>query len=117
MPRVAMWLGQLLDVKPILEMSGGRISMVERPRTRRRAMDRLLALVRDRLSGQPATVAVMHSDAPELAEELAERIHQSVTPVELIIIEFTPVIGAHTGPGLVGCAFHPVVSIPTSSDA
>ena len=107
-PRVAMWLGRLLRVKPILQFSGGRISMLERPRTQPRAMARLVTLVQQRLEGRPARVAVMHANAPEQAEELASRIQKAVNPVELLITEFTPVIGAHTGPGLVGCAFHPV---------
>lgn len=105
-PRVAMWLGRLLDVKPVLELTDGRISMLERPRTRSRARDRIVALVRQRVRDQPCRVAVMHADAPTEASELADRIRREVAPVEMFTTEFTPVIGAHTGPGLVGCAFH-----------
>ena len=107
-PRVALWLGTLLDVKPILELSGGVIRMLERPRTRWRAMVRLEALARQRLGDGPARVAVVHAGAPQQAQELAERLSHAVMPAELFITEFTPVIGAHTGPGLVGCAFHPI---------
>ena len=106
-PRVALWLGSLLDVKPILQLSRGLIRMLERPRTRRRAMDRLEQLVSQRLGDAPARVAVVHADAPEQAQELAERIRLAVAPVEQFVTELTPVIGAHTGPGLVGCAFSP----------
>lgn len=106
-PRVAMWMGQLLGIKPILELSAGHIGLVERPRTRRRATDRLLSLMSQRLRDQPARVAVFHAASPEAAEMLAERVRQELSPVELFITEFTAVIGVHTGPGLVGCAFHP----------
>ena len=106
-PRVAMWMGHLLSIKPILELSAGHIGMVERPRTRRRAMDRLLALMSERLHGQPARVAVFHAASPEAAQTLAERVQRELSPVELFTTEFTSVIGVHTGPGLVGCAFSP----------
>ena len=107
-PRLAMWAGRLLDLKPILQLSAGSIGAVERPRTRRRAMDRLVALSSERLGGRPSRAAVIHADAPEQAAELAERIEREIAPVELFSSELTPVIGSHTGPGLVGCALHPV---------
>ncbi len=106
-PRIAMWLGELLDVKPILSLTDGKIGLVQRPRTRRRAMDRLVALATAHLAGARGRIAVMHADAPERAEELAERLRTELDPVELFVTEFTPVIGAHVGPGLVGCALHP----------
>ena len=64
--------------------------------------------MRERLGGRPARVAVFHGAALEAAEELARRVREEVRPVELLFTELTAVIGAHTGPGLVGCAFHPV---------
>lgn len=107
-PRVLMWMGKLLSVKPLLELDGGKIGMVERPRTERRAMERIVALTEQRLGGRRARVAVMHASASALAEDLAGRLRSTLNIEELFITEFTPVIGAHTGPGLVGCAFHPV---------
>ena len=109
-PRIAMWLGGLLDVKPILSLVGGKIGLVERPRTRRRAMDRLVALAAAHLAGARGRIAVMHANAPDRADELAERLRTELGPAELFVTEFTPVIGAHVGPGLVGCALHPADS-------
>ena len=106
-PRIAMWLGGLLDVKPILSLVDGNIGLVERPRTRRRAMDRLVGLAAAHLAGARGRIAVMHANAPDRAEELAERLRTELEPAELFVTEFTPVIGAHVGPGLVGCALHP----------
>ena len=107
-PRAALWMGNLLGVKPILELSAGRIGMIERPRSRARAIDRITALVRQRLNGAPCRLAVVHGGAPEPGEMLAAHMERELRPVELIRGEFTPVIGAHTGPGLVACAAHPV---------
>jgi DegV family protein with EDD domain len=103
-PRALMWMGKLLDVKPVLQLSDGKIGMVERPRTQRRAMDRLVALATQAAGEAQTRVAVMHAAAPEQAQILAQRLRDEIAPDELFITEFTPVIGAHTGPGLVGCA-------------
>lgn len=105
-PRIAMWLGELVGVKPILSLVDGSIGLIERPRTRRRAMDRLVALAAAHLGGERGRIAVMHANAPDRAEELAERLRAELGPAELFVTEFTPVIGAHVGPGLVGCALH-----------
>ena len=107
-PRVAMWMGRLLKIRPVLELSEGHIGMVERPRTTRLATDRLISRARERIGSNSARIAVIHAGAPGPAAALGERIRKELAPVELFISELTPVIGAHTGPGLVGCAFHPV---------
>jgi DegV family protein with EDD domain len=103
-PRVLMWMGKLLDVKPVLQLSAGKIGMVERPRTEGKALKRVAALAARAAGDAPVSVAVMHANAPERATELAEVLQDGLHPVELFVTEFTPVIGAHTGPGLVGCA-------------
>ena len=107
-PRVLMWMGNLLQMKPVLKLYQGKIGMVERPRTAKRAMERLVALASQQLNGRSARVAVMHANAPEHAKQLAERLRSALPIEELLMTEFTPVIGAHTGPGLVGCALLPL---------
>lgn len=107
-PRLFMWMGSLLNLKPVLELSGGRIGMVERPRTETKALGRLTAIAAERAAGRPTRAAVMHAAEPEKAAMLAEQLESRLSIEELFITEFTPAIGAHTGPGLVGCAFHPV---------
>jgi DegV family protein with EDD domain len=107
-PRTLMWLGKLLDVKPVLELSEGKIGMIERPRTERRAMDRIVALAKSAAANDRVQIAVMHAAALNKAEVLAARLSDELAPDEVFITEFTPVIGAHTGPGLVGCAVLPL---------
>jgi predicted kinase len=51
-------------------------------------------------------VAVMHANAPEAAEALADRVRNELAPAELLVTEFTPVMGVHTGPGFFGLAFY-----------
>jgi len=58
------------------------------------------------VKGQPLHVAVMHADALDRAKELMDEISSRFDCAELFITEFTPVMGVHTGPGLIGIAFY-----------
>ncbi|MFF8742336.1 DegV family protein [Streptomyces californicus] len=96
-------LGSALAVKPILELDGGRIEMLEKVRTASRAIARLEEIVAERAGTAPVDIAVHHLAAPERAERLAERLRERLPGLaELHVSEVGAVIGAHTGPGLLG---------------
>ena len=58
------------------------------------------------IEGQPLHVAMMHADALDEAKALRNRISSQFDCEEILITEFTPVMGVHTGPGLIGVAFY-----------
>ena len=51
-------------------------------------------------------VAAFHALAEADAKEVVRRIEAEADVVESYVVEATPVMGAHTGPGLVGVAFY-----------
>lgn len=104
-PRVAFWASQLLDIKPVLKFSRGRVDNIARPRTRRRAFDRLMRTVRADLAGKRAHVNVMHADAAEEAALIVTSLGNEFDCRELFLTQFHPFMGAHTGPGLVAVAY------------
>ena len=92
--------GKVLRVRPLLELADGVISDIERPRTRRKAIDRLFAHIM--AGGAPERVSILHGDSLADAEALAERI-RAAAPHALLDIQLgSPVLGAHVGPGTVG---------------
>jgi fatty acid-binding protein DegV len=93
-------------MKPIAELKMGEAHLLEKPRTRGRAVERMLAIVKERVSTQPVHVNVMHTDALEDAKALQRRVDSEFNCVENYVSEFTPVMGAHLGPGLLGIAFY-----------
>ncbi len=104
-PWVVHWATALLQIKPILSARGDEVRPVERVRTRQRALERLVAAVRERIPySQPFQLGVMHAAAPELAQQLAFRLKE-LEPWELLVVEFTPVMGVHVGPGFLGIAY------------
>lgn len=104
-PRIAHAGASLLGIKPVFEMVRGEVRTVARPRTQRRAITRLLELVNERAGQDALHATVMHADAPEAAEELRQRLEAMLPCRELFVSEFTPVMGAHIGPGLLGVAY------------
>ncbi|OON80830.1 DegV family protein [Streptomyces tsukubensis] len=101
-------LGSALAVKPLLQLDGGRIELLEKVRTASRAIARLEEIVAERAGSGPVDVAVHHLAAPDRAEALAERLRARLPGLgELHVSEVGAVIGAHTGPGLLGVVVSP----------
>ncbi|EKX64718.1 DegV family protein [Streptomyces ipomoeae] len=100
--------GSALAVKPLLQLDGGRIEMLEKVRTASRAIARLEEIVAERAGGAPVDIAVHHLAAPERASALTERLRERVPGLaELHVSEIGAVIGAHTGPGLLAVVVSP----------
>ncbi|MBQ0830746.1 DegV family protein [Streptomyces tagetis] len=101
-------LGSALAVKPLLQLSDGRIEPLEKVRTASKAIARLEEIVADRAGNAPVDIAVHHLAAPERASALAERLRERVPGLaDLHVSEVGAVIGAHTGPGLLGAVVSP----------
>ncbi len=100
------WAGTLLGFKPLVELSQGEATLIARPRSTAKAMERLLNVVSERTGSSPAHVNIMHANALERARLLREKALKSINCRQIFISEFTPVMGAHTGPGLIGIAYY-----------
>jgi len=106
-PKAAALASSLLKIKPIFTINGGDAHPVTNPRTMRGAIKRILKIMGKKVvKEQPLHVAVMHADALDEAIALRNRISSQFDCDELFITEFTPVMGVHTGPGLIGVAFY-----------
>ncbi len=107
-PYIAAWAGKLLNIKPLFELvplSGGALP-IGRVRTRARAINQLLEILRLRTGNKPAHIVVMHTDALADAEKLKKSIISRFHCAEIFLRDFTPVMGVHTGPGLLGIAYY-----------
>lgn len=101
-------LGSALAVKPLLQLADGRIELLEKVRTASKAIARLEEIVADRAGTEPVDVAVHHLAAGERADALAQRLRARVPGLaDLHVSEVGAVIGAHTGPGLLGVVLSP----------
>jgi len=100
------FLGTALNIKPILEVVGGRVEAIERVRTRAKSVMRLLEMIDERVAGRvPVRIAALHANAPQEAKELLSLAEGRFNVIESIFSEVSPVVGTHTGPGTIGLAF------------
>lgn len=100
-------VGSLLSMKPLLHLEEGRIEPLARIRTKRKAIEKLLDVVATETEGKGKLHAsVIHAAAPEDAEKFKAQVIERLEPVELIISQLSPVVGTHTGPGLVGMGYY-----------
>jgi len=106
--RAAAWVGSVLDMKPVLghDPAVGETVPVARPRTKKRAVERMLKIMVERMGDSKVHVVVQHADELEEAKKLAAEIESRFNCVEMSITEFAPVMGVHAGPGLLAIGFY-----------
>jgi DegV family protein with EDD domain len=102
------FLGSALKIKPILSIDS-EVTPVERVRTQGRAIDRLVRELQEQRDAGADVFFIQHVQAPELAERIAARGREIYGREPEFVSELGPVIGTHTGPGLVG-----VTAVPSS---
>ena len=100
--RAQLFLGTMLNYKPIVAPIDGRVEGVARVRSRNKAIEHLLNFAKGFTNIRG--LAVEYTTTPDEAASLAERL-DSVFPKERIYVsQMGPVIGANAGPGTVGIA-------------
>lgn len=107
------WLGTMFNVKPILEIAHARVEPLERVRSRKAGIDRLLKLVENppqtngpRQGTGPLHVSILHARALESAQQLENQVRARFDIAEAIIAEVGPTIAVHTGPDALGLVFY-----------
>jgi DegV family protein with EDD domain len=101
------WIGGALKIKPILTLES-EITPVERVRTAGRAFERMVGYMDELHAAGADAWVVQHIQATEQADRLVERGREIFGCEPLFVSEVGPVIGAHTGPGLIGVGAMPV---------
>ena len=107
LPYILAWANSLLKIKPIVELLplGKGVVPVDRVRTRERALKRVMEILEQRAQGLRVRVVVQHTNALTEAQALASLVKSRLDCDEVGIQDFTPVMGVHTGPGLVGISY------------
>jgi fatty acid kinase fatty acid binding subunit len=105
-PKIAAWAGSMLKINPILTFAYDGIGLLERARTKPKAVNRLVEIMDERTKGKPVHVNIMHANVAEEAERLKERVESRFKCVELYITDFAPTMGVHAGPGTLALAFY-----------
>jgi DegV family protein with EDD domain len=102
------FMGTLLKVKPILTLQDGAIEPCEQVRSKPKALARMMEIAQEYVGnkGPQAKVAVLNALVPEEAEALGQELVEQMGCAPPLVGDLGPVIGTHTGPGVVGIALH-----------
>lgn len=95
-------IGGLLQIKPILHFQEKVIVPFEKVRTRKKAMQRIVDMLKEDAAQMPLDVAIIHGNCPERAEEWQAELSAILPSVNFTISHFGPVIGTHLGEGAMG---------------
>lgn len=95
---VAAWVGSALDLRPILAIES-ELKAVERVRTHRRGVERLVELMRQRRAAGADRWFVQHVHAPDDAQTLVDRLGTEFGTEPEFVSEVGPVVATHVGPG------------------
>lgn len=104
--KLAAGMADTLSIKPILTSRDGKLELLEKIRTQRKANERLLELVRQSVNGRPVErLGLIHCNNLQGAQEMRGEICRVIScPEDVIISDFTPGLSVHTGEGVVGVA-------------
>ncbi|MFM1787199.1 MAG: hypothetical protein RL228_1149 [Actinomycetota bacterium] len=97
------FVGTALGIKPILEITGGKVVPFDKVRTTLRANSRLVELAvaaASELNGK-VEIGIQHSGNRDRADSLAKEIGKSLPGVSVVVAELGAVLSAHAGPGAV----------------
>jgi DegV family protein with EDD domain len=102
--RARAMAGQLLNIKPILTISGGEVVPVKRVRGNQKAMQEFVREFTSETIDNPGLrVGIAHADAPQRAEALRKMVRHERPHAEVeIVTTLGAVVGTHAGPGTVG---------------
>ena len=104
---VAATLGNTLNIKPLLRVDEeGKLRVVKKIRGRHKAMAAQVECIVKTWSPEISkSVVIGHGDDLKAAEELKEYVENKLPDAEIYISDIGPIIGAHTGPGVMVLAF------------
>ena len=103
---LAAGMANLLNVKPILTIRDGKLDLLERVRTQRKAWSRVIELTAQSIGGSSIErMAIIHVAAQQAAREFERQLRSAIDcPVEILTAEVTPGLSVHSGAGMVGVA-------------
>lgn len=94
-------VGQLLGVRPCIELKDGKVMRIGETRTRRKSLLRLVELIQ--ATSPLEQIAFLHTNAEGDAREVRGMLGSSI-PEPFGFINVTTVIGTHVGPNAIGFA-------------
>jgi DegV family protein with EDD domain len=95
-------LASVLDIKLLLTVQEGRLSLLKRVRSQTQAIRTLVETFVEEMGGLPAQVAVIHAQAPQVAEQVRVAMAEHFDATHIFVQDLSLGVAVHFGPGTVG---------------
>lgn len=108
--RVQALAGSLLNIKPIIRVdhADGKYTTVGKGRTIKKNVATMVDHISDIYGSVPLWATVLHGRFQKGADVMAEALQENLNISKLEVTRISPVLGVHTGPGIVGAAILPI---------
>ncbi|MDD6072209.1 MAG: DegV family protein [Clostridiales bacterium] len=99
-------MGTALKIKPIISVDKeGKLYVENKVRGNKKAQEYMISKVNETWDDSESTIFIGHGDAKERAEELRDKILEKTNVKDIVITKIGPIIGTHTGPGMLAVLF------------
>jgi DegV family protein with EDD domain len=107
--RVQALAGALLNLKPVIRVdTDGKYSTVAKGRSIGKSMTMIADHLKEKYGDAPLWVTVLHGRFAEKADMLSVELKEKLNIAKMEVQRISPVLGVHTGPGIVGAAVVPM---------
>ena len=100
-------IASLLNVKPIALLQNGLVNMVEKVRTHKTAVERVIAMGREAVGDKPIYLGVVHARDIEAGKALLEEAKKHFNFKSADLTDLSISIAVNFGPGTVGLILYP----------
>ena len=100
-------LASLLNIKPIVQVEGGLMEVADQVRTRKKAIERVISIARERVGETKVNLAVIHAQAPDEAAEVLEQARRALQVGETFVHDLALSLAVHFGPGTLAVVTYP----------
>jgi DegV family protein with EDD domain len=101
-------LASVLNVKPIAVLKDGLVNMVEKVRTRKAALERIIEMAAEEFGGQPIYLGIVHARDLKAGNALMAEAKKRFNIKDVVMADLSISLAANFGPGTVGLVMYPV---------
>jgi len=96
------FIASVMRITPIIILTDGELIASERARSRKKAILKMVAMMKERLGDGPVNIALIHSQAPDDIAPFKDAVMAAFQPQKFWIAELSSSVSAHLGPGTIG---------------
>lgn len=101
------FIGNALKIKPVLTIEDGEVDTVEKIRTFKKAVEKLIELYHTETKGKKVLPFIIHANNSETSDYIKKRLLEADSSLkDVISLPLTAVVGAHAGPKTVGLGYY-----------